>query len=192
MALAAWPQDIHDKITPKLPATLALLGRVLPNLRERLTIKDADRFAVFDPSGTRVFTAVPDSKGQVVDTITRRAIILSGHERKITSASFSPDGTQIVTTSDDQTARLWKPDSGELTAILKGHQAAVRSAFFSRDGTRIVTASDDKTARVWNARTGEPIATLIGHNGAVQSAVFSPDGTRIVTSSDDNTARLWD
>ena len=67
------------------------------------------------------------------------------------SASFSPDGTRVVTGSIDNTARVWDAATGEPLAELTGHTDWVFSASFSPDGTRIVTASMDKTARVWDA-----------------------------------------
>ena len=79
------------------------------------------------------------------------------------SAAFSPDGSRIVTASDDKTARVWTAASGTLLAELKGHTDVVASAAFSPDGSRIVTASEDKTARVWRADTGTLLAELKGH-----------------------------
>jgi WD40 repeat protein len=118
--------------------------------------------------------------------------ILGGHESVVNSASFSPDGTRVVTASFDKTARVWDAKTGKEFAVLRGHEKALRSATFSPDGMRIVTASDDKTARIWDAVTAKEIAVLRGHEGGVVSAIFSPDGTRIVTASDDNSARVWD
>ena len=107
-------------------------------------------------------------------------------------AAFSPDGTRVVTASDDGTARLWDAATGKEIAVLRGHDKLVRRAAFSPDGTRVVTASNDNTARLWDAETGKEIVALRGHDDAVVSAAFSPDGTRVVTASNDNTARLWD
>jgi WD40 repeat protein len=77
-------------------------------------------------------------------------VALEGHQDKLNSAVFSPDGTYVVTASDDGTARVWdlreKPPS---FIVLEGHQGPVSSAAFSPNGTHVVTASDDKTARVW-------------------------------------------
>jgi hypothetical protein len=68
------------------------------------------------------------------------------------SASFSPDGSRIVTASG-RTARIWDAESGRKIAALTGHGRTVPSVSFSPDGSRIVTASHDDTARVWVAGT---------------------------------------
>ena len=92
--------------------------------------------------------------------------------REWSFAAYSPDGTRIVTTSSDNTARIWDARSGALVTVLAGHGDSVRSAAYSPDGTRIVTASYDKTARIWDARTGKQIAVLIGHSGMCISRHF--------------------
>ena len=70
----------------------------------------------------------------------------------MTSAQFSPDGSRIVTASDDHTARVWDAASGKPLGEPMRHEDDVKSAQFSPDGSRIVTASDDKTARVWDVK----------------------------------------
>jgi WD40 repeat protein len=112
--------------------------------------------------------------------------------RPVYHAVFSPDGTRILTASDDCTARVWDAATGTCLAICKGHTDRVHHAVFSPDGTRILTASDDCTARVWDAATGTCLATCEGHTGSVPHAAFSPDGTRILTASGDRIARVWD
>ena len=108
-------------------------------------------------------------------------------------ATFSPDGTRIVTASRDKTARIWDAATGQqMGEPLRGHGGPVASAAFSPDGKRIVTASWDGTARLWDAATRQPTAELTGHKDNVNSAAFSPDGKRIVTASTDKTTRLWE
>ena len=95
------------------------------------------------------------------------------------SASFSPDGTLVVTASgydqplNDDTARVWTTQSGALITELKGHTKKVNSASFGPDGKRVVTASADATARVWDTESGTATAVLRGHTGRVQNASFS-------------------
>jgi WD40 repeat protein len=110
---------------------------------------------------------------------------------KIRAASFSPDGSRLVTTAKDNLARIWDVRAKAQTGQLEGHTREVTAAAFSPDGRWIATASADKTARIWNATTRKLIATLKGHGGSVGSVSFSPDGTRIVTASADQTARIW-
>ena len=70
--------------------------------------------------------------------------------QRVVSASFSPDGTHVVTASSDKTARVWdlRGERPRFVAI-EGHGDELRSASFSPDGTRVATASRDGTARVW-------------------------------------------
>ena len=70
------------------------------------------------------------------------------HEVSVNSAQFSQDGTKVVTSGYDKTARIWDAGSGQELQKLP-HDGPVRSAQFSPDGTKVVTASYDKTARIW-------------------------------------------
>ncbi len=119
-------------------------------------------------------------------------LTLKGHTAWVTSASFSVDGSHIVTGSWDNTAKVWDAKTGAEVRTLKGHTNLVSSASFSVDGSRIVTGSRDTTAKVWDAKTGTEMLTLKGHTEWVYSASFSVDGSRIVTGSHDKTAKVWD
>ncbi|KAG2347603.1 WD40 repeat-like protein, partial [Suillus weaverae] len=91
---------------------------------------------------------------------------LRGHTHWVKSVSFSPDGTRIVTGSNDSTVRLWDAATGQpVGEPLRGHTASINSVSFSPDGTRIVTGSDDKTVRLWDAVTRQP-STPFFLNGA--------------------------
>jgi WD40 repeat protein len=143
-------------------------------------------YAGFSSDGQYIVTAsgktaqVWNLKGQPLAT-------LQGHRNTLNSASFSPNGQNIVTVSDDKTARVWDL-KGQPLATLQ-HKSSVNDANFSPDGQNIVTVSDDKTARVWDLK-GQPLATL-SHQSSVNDANFSPDGQSIVTASNDTTAALW-
>jgi WD40 repeat protein len=121
----------------------------------------------------------------------RETAILRGHNSKVLSAAFSPDGKYVVTASSDATARLWDT-AGRQIAVLEGHGGPVLSAVYSPDGRRVLTASADNTARIWDAATGNQIAALAGHTAEVTGAAFISEGRRVLTRSYDNTARMWD
>lgn len=113
----------------------------------------------------------------------------------IASASYSPDGSKIVTGSWDFSARIWDSNTGADLRKLAGddgHTGFVNSAVFSPDGKYVLTASDDGTAKIWDASNGTVLTTLTGHEDRVRHATFSKDGSQILTSSNDRTARIWD
>src|SRR5208337_1870916 len=96
------------------------------------------------PDGRRVVTALaeyPDFTARVWDAATGRELtVLKGHEGSVCSASFSPDGTRIVTASLDKTARIWDAATGAEVQVFKGHRSgSVLSAAFSPDGKRVLT-----------------------------------------------------
>ena len=76
---------------------------------------------------------------------------LTGHKGCVTSVAFSPDGSQIVSSSLDKTCRVWTKNlEGKWDSIeLSGHKECVKSVAFSPDGSQIVSGSYDKTCRIW-------------------------------------------
>ncbi|KZP17409.1 WD40 repeat-like protein, partial [Athelia psychrophila] len=83
---------------------------------------------------------------------------LEGHEDEVNSVAFSPDGTKIVSGSDDKTVRVWDAVTGQAALPpLEGHEDWVMSVAFSPDGTEIVSRSSQGTVRLWDAITGKPL-----------------------------------
>ncbi len=55
----------------------------------------------------------------------RLLLELKGHTGGVTSVAFSPDGTRIVTGSQDRTAKVWDARTGTPLLELKGHTGEV-------------------------------------------------------------------
>lgn len=116
--------------------------------------------------------------------------VLMGHTAPVKSAQYSPDGRFILTTSEDQIARLWDAGSRRIVSQL-GQTPTTLFAAFSPDGKLIWTAGSDNVARLWEGTTGRLMKELIGHHGAINCAAFSADSRLIATASDDKTSRVW-
>ena len=119
-------------------------------------------------------------------------LALNGHKNKIAFNRFSPDGSQIITTSWDKSARIWDAESGSQVSALRGHTHIVDKAYFSPDNNWIITLAEDFTARLWNFRAKKEEVVYSGHGNLLTHATFSPDASKVVTTSIDNTARLWE
>src|SRR5207302_1951662 len=101
--------------------------------------------------------------------------------------------SRLLTTSNDDSAKLWDTATGRLAVSPLQHGSDVhRYAGFRQDGRLVATASDDNSARVWNVATGELALARLDHNSTVHCAAFSPDGHFLATASDDSTVRVWD
>jgi WD40 repeat protein/serine/threonine protein kinase len=112
------------------------------------------------------------------------------HGKMLYHTDFSPDGSKVLTASDDRTAQLWDATTGKQLHVLP-HNDDVYDGSFSPNGQWVVTSSKDKTARIWNTQTGELVCTL-PHQDTVWRACFSPDSRLVATACQDGNARLWD
>jgi hypothetical protein len=88
---------------------------------------------------------------------------IPGHETD-RSVAWSPDGSRLVTGSDDNTARVWDLETGRKLLTLSGHGDNVRSVAWSPNGKRLATASADTTAKVWKMGAGLELLTFSGHD----------------------------
>jgi NB-ARC domain/TIR domain/WD domain, G-beta repeat len=117
---------------------------------------------------------------------------LSGHTDGVNGCAISPSGDTIVSTSRDQTLKVWDAHTGVERRMLSGHTDRVRGCAISPAGDIIVSASSDGTLKVWDARMGEEQHTLSGHMGPVYGCAISLAGVTIVSVSGDGTLKVWD
>ncbi|HEY0753028.1 MAG TPA: NB-ARC domain-containing protein [Ktedonobacteraceae bacterium] len=104
---------------------------------------------------------------------------LRGHSDWVNGCGYSPDGSRIVSASNDGTLKVWDAASGEERLTLRGHSSVVIGCGYSADGSRIVSASEDNTLKVWDAASGRCLLTF-PVDGKLSCCAFHPDGEHLV------------
>eukprot|EP00940_MAST-03C_sp_MAST-3C-sp2_P000485 g485.t1 len=139
---------------------------------------------------------------------------LHGHADEITDCVLNRDGKLILTSSEDDTVRLWSRVNGKCLATYEGHHGAVYGCAFSRDSKLALSASWDKTlklwdvqavvkrlvasgcgegtVRVWDILSGSCVASFRAHSKAVTKLRFAESSVMLATVSEDKTGKLWD
>ncbi len=117
---------------------------------------------------------------------------LVGHTGELTSLSLSDDGRLALTTSADQTARLWDARTGAALAVL-AHEDKVHVGALSPDGRLAATGCrNENRVRVFDTATGQLLKTLEGNQLGVYGLAFRRDGQVLASGGADQTARTWD
>jgi WD40 repeat protein len=108
-------------------------------------------------------------------------------DRALGKVIFSPDGAEIVTSSEDAYL-IWQTTTGQRVGSLVRENAAHPMAF-SADGKILATAVYGGAVQLWDYPGRAAGAVLEGHRRDVTDLCFA--GDRLVSGSRDRTVRRW-
>ncbi|OCT52686.1 Periodic tryptophan protein 2 like protein [Cladophialophora carrionii] len=74
----------------------------------------------------------------------------SSHLDAMTTLTYSPDSTRIITGADDGLIKIWDVSSGFHIATFTEHTSAVTASAYSRRGSILFTSSLDGSVRAWD------------------------------------------
>ncbi|KAJ7445073.1 WD40-repeat-containing domain protein [Mycena latifolia] len=143
------------------------------------------------PDGEMVACGSYDGIIQIRDPRTLQVSqTLQGHDDCVRSLEFSCDGSLLVSSSDDETSRVWDVDLGICQVLFADTDAAL-CAVFTSDSTAVVTGSAGNTIRWWDRATGTSEKIFHGHDGSVNAIRLTSDDRLLVSASQDSTLRVW-
>lgn len=71
------------------------------------------------------------------------------HNETVNSVSFHSNGTYLVSSSNDNTVKIWDLRRGQILYSLFGHEGASTSAVFSPLGDFLLTGGSDNNLMIW-------------------------------------------
>lgn len=193
-------------------------GKVMiwdPQAKEPLDVLDVGypvTAAAFSDDSSQIYIGGIDNQVHIYD-LARKTTVLSlrGHMDTITSVSLSPSGSHLLTTSFDDTLRIWdvrpfapEPNPADPNAntanprlyrtlrgtTFGGFENLLIKAGWSADGEKVVAGGADRTCTIWDVESSTILYKLPGHRGTCTAAVFHPREPVVVSCSTDMTLLL--
>jgi WD40 repeat protein len=124
---------------------------------------------------------------------------IEGHSKEVMSINFSQDGNYIVSSSRDNSVKVWTKNGKFVKELNYKSDYGVFDAVFSRNGKFIASADTNGILKLWNLQTGQ-VKDLrskdLKESEYATKVTFSPKDNLVAVSinSDSNTGsvKVWD
>ena len=91
---------------------------------------------------------------------------LMGHRARVTKVAFHPMYTQLASSSEDASIKIWDYETGEVEQTLREHTGMVNYIAFNPSGDHLASCARDMTIKLWKRNKEQEYRcqrTLQGH-----------------------------
>jgi len=146
------------------------------------------------PASTKCLLKVSQFARSITSNDT--VLTITNNNNTINDIAFSPDGSQVATTSGDGISKIWDANTGILVRNLTGYSNEIFDITFNPDGSKVATACWDNSIRIYDVNNGNLLRTLTSQTNAIDNPVYgitySPDGSRLAAACKDGLYRIYD
>lgn len=126
------------------------------------------------------------------ETIKPSLSIKEAHSNRITKTLFHPIQEFAISTSFDQTWKLWDINKETELYQQEGHSREVYCGAVHPDGSLFLSGGSDGIIYVWDLRSGRALMPLQKHMQGIYSLDWSPNGYHFASASGDCSVKIWD
>lgn len=109
-----------------------------------------------------------------------------GHFDRMNALCYSPDGSRVVTASDDGKIKVWDINSGFCLMTFTEHTSSVTAVAFAKKGQVMFSSSMDGTVRAWDLIRFRNFRTFTAPERVqFNSLAVDPSGEVVVAGSQD-------
>ncbi|KYQ91006.1 WD40 repeat-containing protein [Tieghemostelium lacteum] len=150
----------------------------------------------FSQNSKQIIATTMKNSVLLFDTTSAKLLSVIGtHSKSVNHCSFSDDGQQFVTSSDDNTLKLWASQLGnQLSEYRVTFEGWVNCLAFSPTSSVLAMGCSDCVVRVYDVsgQIYKEIAKFTGHTRAISSLSFNRNGKLLASTSEDKSIRVWD
>ena len=123
---------------------------------------------------------------------TKLIATLEAHSSAVTALAFAPDGSYLISGSQDGRLRAWGTGDGSMISDIEIGHEGVRAVKFSPDGAQLVSAHVDSSAAIFAVgQEDTPPIQLNVDAGILYALAFTPDGQVLAAGADWSRVVLW-
>jgi WD40 repeat protein len=121
------------------------------------------------------------------------ARVLTGHTQLIEQVEFTPDGSRVVSVSQDGLVIVWDPSAGRAVREIPTGEKPLCCAV-TPDGKRVIAGTSSGRLIAWSIETGEEALRFRTDERSkeIRYVVVTRDGKRVVSVGGSRDVMFWD